>query len=365
MKSRFSSITLACCLLVLSGSSWVSQDSVGNEFDRPDRATARRGPKVGGQPLRQPAERLLPSTRGSRPLVQPSNANPTQHRNHKLVQLSRLPSEASVVTPSAESQLKFRLEMRELEARLRIAQVRTQAFQRQLARFEAYNQFASPHTLSMLPANSLPHSNSLTPQTIVVVVEVGPVASFAPRSTFSHVLSKSRQRLRDSQLEVQALLATRQSLQESQDSAETHMGQPAASFAIQAQRIQAELVLQQFRAESARLREQQFDNWAVVGGVQSRSSHPLLSTTASPFSRTNLTTFPRLSQLANAGLADDLKSRIQLQRLEHEIRVANLVDQREAIREYIDTSSQSQRSLNVASERPKVQAPPDWATTSN
>lgn len=365
--SRFSGVVVAWSLVALVGSSLMAQDSVVNARSASTRG--RSGPKVGGQPLSQPAKRLLPTARGHRPVVQPAYDPGVRH--HQLVNVSKVPGAAPALpagdsapaaTPTAESQLEFRLEAREVEARLEFAQARTQALQQQLARFAEYNQFASPETLSMLPGNALPYSPSYAPVTLVAPVALGPVVSFSPRSTFSHVLAESRQRLRDSELEVQALLATQQRLEEGKlKTNATQTDQNRTSYAARLDEMQAEQELAQFRANSARLREEQFDQWAVAGGLRSRSANPLQSTAISPFSPNGLSDF-----LANTGLGDDLEGRIRLKRLEHELRVTTLEDQGAAIRAYLETSSRRQADVNVAVERPKVQPQRQWtATTSN
>jgi len=355
--------------MVDQGAVSIALEPAVNVFVRPDASTREIGPKIGGASMQEPADRLLPSAKGPRPVVQPQNDESVRHGDYQMVTVSKVPTDIPVqsAAPTAESQLEFRLATEEIAARLTFAQARAAAFQQQIERFAGYNQFASPNTMSMLPANVFPGGRSYAPVTVISPIWLtGPVASYSPRSTFSHVLYESQQQLRDAQLEVQALEATQQRLTANGPVAPEPGSAPRRpSYEVQLQEIDAQLELEQFRAESAGRREQQFDNWVVAGGLRARSANPLQANTASPFSSTDLSRFTHLSELSNLGLGAQLESKIRLQRLEHELRAKTLQSQRELIRDYVTTSPQRARDAEKAAERPKVQSPHQWTATTS
>jgi hypothetical protein len=139
-------------------------------------------------------------------------------------------------------------------------------------------------------------------------------------------LYESERRLHDARLELQALAEVKQRLEtEGLHSIATSAGAPQ----VQLREISAQLEIERFRAESARLRELQFERWTVAGGLRPDSRPRRIS----PVQITNL------GRRVYPELTDDLWSKIRLRRLEHDILVSTLKDQELLIRRHLETAS--------------------------
>jgi hypothetical protein len=167
------------------------------------------------------------------------------------------PDDAVIRRWVAEVEIPARL--RDIDSRIAVTEAKLDSFRRRQAQLAELNAYASPETLGFFPTDIWPGIETYNPVTVG-----GPVRSFSPRSSFSHVLATLRDGTQEAEQELESLRLEREQLVSAADGKAAIPGSLFVSDVAAARNkslatIEAELRLAEFRRQSCEARLVQMD----------------------------------------------------------------------------------------------------------
>ncbi len=143
--------------------------------------------------------------------------------------------------------------------RIAVTEAKLESFRRRQAQLAELNAHAAPETFGFFPTDIWPGIETYNPVTVG-----GPVRSFSPRSSFSHVLATLQDGTQEAERELESLRLERDQVASAADGEAAKPGSPVVTDVVAARNkslatIEAELRLTEFRRQSCEARLAQMD----------------------------------------------------------------------------------------------------------
>lgn len=190
--------------------------------------------------------------------------------------------------------------LHQIESRIKLVESRLESNRERRERMAGYNVYASPETAGFSPTDIWPGIETYNP-----VTAAGPVRSFSPRSSFSHVLAAVQREMDEAEAELEVLRRKREELSaaagDPSQLAATDWPQDRSGRDARMASAEAELQLAEFRRQSYEARLMQVDE---------------------------------LSRLTYLGGFRDLRAKIRLGQLQEDLRIGDLRNFQELVRDF-------------------------------